>query len=133
VPRLLLPALVLLALGDEALIGTWKPVEAELAGVKLPEAVLAPLRLDLGKGTYVVRGAESPDRGTVAVDASKRPATMDITGEEGPHKGQLLPAIYELKGDVLKICYDLSGKSRPAEFKTAKGTRLYLAIYQREK
>ena len=36
-------------------------------------------------------------------------------------------------GDTLRICYDLSGKSRPAEFKTEKGTQLFLVTYKREK
>lgn len=118
---------------EEGLLGAWKPVEAELGGVKLPEAALAALRLELGKGTYVLKGAESPDRGTVAVDPSKKPRTMDVTGTEGPNKGKSFPCIYELDGDTLRICYDLSGQKRPEEFKTVKGTKLYLVTYKRDK
>lgn len=113
--------------------GIWKPTQAELGGTRLPEAVLAPLRLELTKGQYVLTGAESPDRGTVAVDASKSPKTMDVTGTDGPNKGKTFPAIYELDGDTLRICYDLSGKERPKEFKTAPQTRLYLVTYKRDK
>ena len=113
--------------------GVWKPVEAELGGVKLPDAVLAPLRLELGGGKYVLKGAESPDRGTVTVDASKKPRTMDVTGTDGPNKGKTFPSIYELEGDSLRICYDLSGQKRPTEFKTTKGTKLYLVTYTRDK
>ena len=58
---------------------------------------------------------------------------MDITGTEGPNKGKTFQAIYELDGDTLKVCYDLSGKGRPTEFKTAEGTQLFLVIYTREK
>jgi uncharacterized protein (TIGR03067 family) len=58
---------------------------------------------------------------------------MDITGNEGPNKGKTFLAIYELKGDTLRICYDLSGQARPTEFKTKKDTRLFLVTYQREK
>src|SRR4051794_40819519 len=35
---------------------------------------------------------------------------MDITGTSGPNKGKTILAIYEQKGDTLRICYDLSGK-----------------------
>ena len=35
--------------------------------------------------------------------------------------------------DTLRICYDLSGKARPSEFKTTKETQLFLVTYQREK
>jgi hypothetical protein len=125
-------AVLTLLLGDE-LTGTWKPVEVELAGTKLPEAAFAAWRLELGKGTYALKGAESPDSGTVKVDTTKKPMTMDVTGADGPNKGKTYPAIYELKDDTLKICYDLSGKSRPTEFKTEKQTKLYLVTYKREK
>ena len=45
----------------------------------------------------------------------------------------LQDAIYELNGDTLRICYDLSGSKRPTEFKTAAGTKLYLVTYNRKK
>lgn len=125
-------AVLALLLGED-LTGTWKPVEVELAGAKFPPSVYAAWRLELGKGTYVLKGAESPDRGTVTTDPSKKPATMDVTGTDGPNKGKTYPCIYELTGDTLKICYDLSGQKRPEEFKTEKGTKLYLVTYQREK
>ena len=124
-------AVLALLLGDE-LNGTWKPVEVELGGVKLPEAAFAAWRLELDKGKYALKGAESPDSGTYAVDAAKKPATMDVTGVDGPNKGKTYPCIYELKGDTLRICYDLSGKKRPSEFRTEKQTKLYLVTYKKE-
>jgi len=33
----------------------------------------------------------------------------------------------------LRICYDLSGKSHPEEFKTKEGTQLYLVTYKLQK
>jgi len=124
---------VLALLLGQDLTGTWKPVEVELGGVKLPEAVFSAWRLELTKGAYALKGAESPDSGTVKADATKKPATMDVTGTDGPNKGKTFPCIYELSGDTLKICYDLSGKKRPEEFKTEKGTKLYLVTYKRDK
>ena len=38
-----------------------------------------------------------------------------------------------LKGDTLRICYDLSGATRPTEFKSIAGTKLYLVAYNRKK
>ena len=58
---------------------------------------------------------------------------MTVTGTEGPNRGKIFPCIYELQGDTLRICYDLSCAKRPAEFKTAVGTRLYLVTYARNK
>ena len=62
------------------------------------------------------RSAGQPDAGQTKLDPAKSPRAIDITGTKGPDEGKTFLAIYELKGDELKVCYDLSGKSRPAEF-----------------
>jgi uncharacterized protein (TIGR03067 family) len=112
--------------------GQWVASKAEMSGKKLPEKVTAKLKLTLKKGEYEVV-AESPDRGTVTYDTSADPKTMDIKGVEGPNKGKTYLAIYELKDDKLTICYDLSGESRPTEFKTQPKTQQFLVTYEREK
>jgi uncharacterized protein (TIGR03067 family) len=140
--RLLLPVALLMLLlanaearrvsGDEV-EGLWKPVDAEMGGVKFPPEAIKNWRLELAKGKYVLQGAESPDQGTYVIDSTKKPRTMDILGTEGPNKGKAFPCIYEIDGDTMRICYDLAGKMRPAEFKTAKQTKEYLVTYHREK
>ena len=112
--------------------GKWVAAKAEMGGKKLPKEVAANLKLTLKKGEYEVI-AESPDRGTVTYDTSALPKTMDIKGVEGPNKGKTFLAIYELNDDELTICYDLSGESRPTEFKTQPNTKLFLVTYAREK
>ena len=73
------------------------------------------------------------DQGTIKLNASAKPKALDITGTEGPNKGKTIPAIYERKGDTLRVCYDLSGRKRPTEFKTEAGTQLFLVEYKRQK
>src|SRR5262245_50391694 len=58
---------------------------------------------------------------------------MDVEGVQGPNKGKNFLCIYELDGDTMRNCYELSGKSRPTEFKTTEGTQLFLVTYMREK
>lgn len=117
----------------KAVEGAWIPVKAELAGQPLPDAVLKTISLKLHNGQYDVSVAGEPDKGMYTLDSSKKPKSMTIAGTEGPNKGKTFPAIYELEGDTLRICYDLSGKQRPADFKTVVGTRLYLVTYHRTK
>src|SRR6185312_14777336 len=116
----------------KAVQGDWKPVKAELGGQPMAEEVLKTISLKIGEGTYEVHVANSPDKGTVTVDSSTTPKSMTITGTEGPNKGKTFPCIYELKGETLRICYDLSGVKRPSEFKTTAGTKLYLVTYARK-
>ena len=117
----------------KAVQGTWLPVKAELAGQPLPDTVLKSISLKLDNGKYEVFAAGKPDRGTYTVDFTTEPKSMTIAGTEGPNNGKTFPAIYELKGDTLRICYDLSGAKRPAEFKSIAGTQLYLVTYNRKK
>ena len=117
----------------KAIQGTWLPVKAELSGKPMPAEFLkkiVSLKLDTGK--YEVK-AESLDKGTYTMDAAAKPKVIDITGTEGPNVGKKIPAIYELDGDTLRICYNLGGDSHPAEFKSPAGSKIFLVTYQRKK
>jgi uncharacterized protein (TIGR03067 family) len=112
--------------------GIWVVKSAEIAGKKLPSEGAPPVKLTIKKGEYEVQ-AESLDRGTVTYDDAAKPKRMEIKGVDGPNAGKTILAIYELSGDEMKVCYDLSGKSYPTEFKTLPGSTLFLANYERAK
>jgi uncharacterized protein (TIGR03067 family) len=99
----------------------------------MAEAVLRSISLKLANSKYEVFVGDKPDKGTYTLDSTSKPKSMTITGTEGPNHGKIFPAIYELKGDTLLICYDLSGAKRPTEFKSVAGTKLYLVTYNRRK
>ena len=114
--------------------GTWLPTAAELSEDPLDEATLKTMKLVVEEDKYAVTVGTSPfDRGTIRIDPAAKPKTMDIVGTEGANNGRTFLAIYELNGDTLHICYDLTGKARPTEFKTKKGELLFLATYKRAK
>jgi uncharacterized protein (TIGR03067 family) len=113
--------------------GTWKPVTAEFAGKPFPEEVRKAMTLVLTDGKYTVTIGEQKDEGTWKLDPAKTPRALDITGTKGPNQGKTFLCIYELTGDTLRVCYDLSGKERPTEFKTREGTQLFLVEYKRQK
>jgi uncharacterized protein (TIGR03067 family) len=117
----------------KAVQGNWGIIKAELAGQPMADAVIKTISLKLDDGKYEVFVGEHPDRGTYTLDTSTKPRSMTVIGTEGPNQGKTFPAIYELKGDTLRICYDLSGAKRPTEFKSVAGTRLYLVTYHRKK
>jgi uncharacterized protein (TIGR03067 family) len=117
----------------KAVQGSWTPAKANLGGQPMAEAVLKSISLKLDKGKYEVLVGDKPDRGTYTLDSTSKPKSMTITGTEGPNHGKTYPAIYELNGDTLRICYDLSGAKRLTEFKSIAGTKLYLVTYNRKK
>jgi uncharacterized protein (TIGR03067 family) len=115
-----------------ALQGTWHIVTAELGGERQAPEVATNIVLKISDGKYEVTVNGHPDKGVCKVDPSTKPKTMDITGTEGPNTGRTIPAIYELSGAKLTICYQLRGSTRPKEFKSNKGTSEYLVVYQRK-
>ena len=117
----------------ETVQGTWLPVRAELAGQPMPDIVLKSISLKLAEGKYEVFVGGEADRGTYTLDFAAKPKGMTIIGTAGPNNGKTFPAIYELNGDTLRVCYDLSGAKRPGEFKSIAGTQLYLVTYNRKK
>jgi uncharacterized protein (TIGR03067 family) len=118
---------------SDVLQGTWLPSTAELAGKPYPDEVLKTIKLVVKDDKYTVTVGKAVDQGTVKLNPSTKPKEMDIIGTDGPNKGKTILAIYERDGDTLRICYGLSGKSRPTEFKTKEGTQLFLVTYKREK
>jgi len=117
----------------EAIQGTWLPVSATLLGQPVGDAILQTISLKVDIDTYEIHSGTDTDFGTYTLDATTTPKRMTVTGTAGVNKGRTFPAIYELNGDTLRICHDLSGKQRPTEFKSTVGTQLYLVTYQRKK
>jgi uncharacterized protein (TIGR03067 family) len=113
--------------------GTWLPVSGEMAGEKYPDQVLKTIKLIIKGDTYTVEVGKQTDEGTTKVDPQKTPKELDIKGTKGPNEGKTILAIYELKGDTLRVCYDLGGQKRPAEFATKPDTTLFLVTYERAK
>ncbi len=114
-----------------ALEGLWQPIRAELSGEAAPPMVLERMTLALRSGRYTVHfGGEVSDRGTFTHAASEPHATITLSGEHGANAGRTIPAIFQLVGDRLRICYDLDGKS-PTAFATDTTSRLYLVTYRR--
>jgi len=113
--------------------GTWSVLAADYAGEPMTEEVRKSIRLVIHEGTYTFEQSGRIDKGIVVLDPTLYPKTMDITWTSGPKKDKRILAIYETTGDTLRICYDLSGMFRPAEFRTVRGTQFFLALYARER
>ena len=62
----------------------------------------------------------------------KKPKEIDVKlSDDEAHR--LVRGIYQLDGDELKICVDLSGKRRPAAFESKKGSEHRVLILKRLK
>jgi uncharacterized protein (TIGR03067 family) len=114
--------------------GTWKIVSMELEGMKLPEDQYKDAKL-VCKGsdfTYTdIGGTEY--KGTFKIDPSKKPKTLDVTFTDGPNKGEVLVAIYEIDETTYKLCAKPMSKDRPTEFSAKQGSGCVLEILKKQK
>ena len=119
----------------EALQGTWTAAVVERDGQKAPEEVVKNFKVVFTCDKMIINPDNDNRSSRFKLDSSKNPKAMDNTPEQGPKKGVSLPAIYELDGDTLKVCFDNAGVSdkRPTEFKTTPGSGLALFVLKREK
>lgn len=112
--------------------GTWQMIRAELAGEPAHPLLVENTTLEITHVHYYVRyDREIADRGHVAHSDGEPHPQLTLHGTEGPNAGRIIPAIYQCKGDLLRICYGLDG-SPPAAFASPAGSSLYLVTYRRK-
>lgn len=96
--------------------GTWKIELQEEDGKKLADADLKGRTISFGTSLFLMRKqGVMTHLGKIKIDPAKK--TISLTVEKGEHEGDLLPGIYELDGDALKICVSTDGDTRPKDFK----------------
>jgi uncharacterized protein (TIGR03067 family) len=121
-----------LAEGDPKLEGKWI-LTSLLRDGKADESMKDAIREHKGdKYSLAPKEGKAVD-GTIKIDASKSPKTMDMMPSEGRYKGKTLQGIYEIDGDTLKIAFAEPGKERPTAFESKPGSGVVLAIHKKEK
>ncbi len=82
-------------------------------------------------GTRITIKEEKEYKGTIAIDAGKKPAAIDLIPTEEGEKGKLL-GIYQVEGDTLKLCYGRPGVPRPTEFTTKANSKQVLMVFKKQ-
>src|SRR5262249_7687333 len=110
----------------EKLQGTWEVVSLEIEGRPMGESGFRGSRIVVKGDTFATCSMGATYRGTLRVDAAKKPGALDLLFEEGPEKGNRSLGIFELDGDTWKICLTVHGDTRPRAFETRPGSGLAL-------
>jgi uncharacterized protein (TIGR03067 family) len=113
--------------------GTWTFESQEVGGQKVPADQLKAMTITFEGDKFTVKGGDQVmQAGTQKLDPAKKAVDAKVT--EGVSAGTTMLGIYELDGDTLKVCFDSSGKKRPAEYKTTEGnTDTFVAVLKRVK
>ncbi len=117
----------------QAMAGRWTVESAEAGGHAVDSEDLKSLVVTIEGDHYSLTTKDGPDGGTLKLDETKSPKTMDATDTEGENIGKVIRAIYEIMGDTMRVCYALDGSARPTEFATKEGSPWLVVTYRREK
>jgi uncharacterized protein (TIGR03067 family) len=73
--------------------------------------------------------------GTVQINPSTKPATIDFQQKKAPLKGKVWKGIYAVDGDTLTTCDNAPNlkKGRPAAFEAKSGSGYVLITFKRAK
>jgi len=107
--------------------GKWKAVETIDSGKPVGREVETNFTITQKK-MQIAEGKEAVLEFTLSLDASKKPKQIDMT-----LKGFTMLGIYELQGDMLRICIGPSEKERPLEFVSKVGDNRRLVTLKRIK
>jgi uncharacterized protein (TIGR03067 family) len=119
----------------QAFQGTWRLSSKEEDGKKFSEEEIKDVigTIDGSGNVSVRRGDKVVNEGTVKLDPTKKPKTIDVTFTGGERKGKSVLGIYEIERDTFRVCVARPGDERPTEFSAKAGSGHILIVYKREK
>jgi uncharacterized protein (TIGR03067 family) len=110
--------------------GTWKLVSSSYDG----QPQMADMEWIVDGDQYTIRmnGVSEQVPNLFKLDASKK--HIDVIHHETPPGtlGGNAKGIYEISGDSLTVCYDLTGQRYPKSFEASRGSRQVLYKFRRE-
>jgi uncharacterized protein (TIGR03067 family) len=115
----------------DLLQGSWSVTSLELDGQTMPANIFANARLVIKGHRFTSVGMGAEYEGTLEIDESATPRQIDMKFDAGPEKGNVNLSIYELSGDIWKICVATRGSLRPAAFASTPGSGFAVEILKR--
>jgi uncharacterized protein (TIGR03067 family) len=97
-----------------ALQGRWKVSSLEVAGSQMPAAMFPNAVVSVSGDVFESSGMGAVYRGKMALSQSGARKTFSLSFEEGPEKGNVNHALYELDSDTWTICLDMKGGPAPS-------------------
>lgn len=103
-----------------SLQGRWNILTLEVEGNELPASSFPGAAILIEEQTFTAINMGADYVGTLSLDTSHSPKRLDILFRTGPHAELASLGIYELNGDVWKICLGFAGRDRPLQFRTSQ-------------
>jgi len=119
---------------EDELSGEWQMVSCIRDGYTLePMLVSSGRRIGSGGETSTMFGKQVFMKARYTLDATRTPKEIDYAITAGAAKGQTQYGIWEMDGELLRICYAGPGKPRPTDFHSADGDAKTVTVWKRVK
>ena len=112
--------------GAAALQGTWviTSINGQTAPAGAPEMTLT---FTADNKYHQTVGGDVNERGTIKVDAAKKPMTIDLIITEGQDAGKTQLGVFEVSGDTLRGHFEAPGATqRPTDFTAKEGSLIFI-------
>jgi uncharacterized protein (TIGR03067 family) len=113
--------------------GTWRVVSSQVGDEKAVEDEVKKRKVRVKGNTLIYQTSselKETREGTIKLDPKTKAFDWNVSFPE--HAGTML-AIYELKGDDLRIGFGNDGQIRPKRFEIGKENVVWLLVLKREK
>ena len=109
----------------DKLQGAWKPESGKRNGKDVPAGILDKMQFTFDGDKVTVKDATREQSARFTLDPSKKPPTIDF--------GKTSKGIYQLKGDILELCWVRTGRDRPKKFASPADSGTILLVLKRVK
>jgi len=112
--------------------GEWPMVSGVMSGKPMDQSLVKWVkRVTRGNQTTVLAGPQVMMKVEFSSDSSQSPKAIDYLNLAGANQGKTQWGIFELAGDVLRVCVAAPGDPRPAEFASVPGDGRTLTVWKR--
>jgi uncharacterized protein (TIGR03067 family) len=118
---------------QEQLQGAWKFLTVENEGTRMAAEHIRNITLSVAGDKLSLKQGQVTSPAVFKLDLAARPKRIDLTFTDGPDKGKKYQGIYEMDGDICRICLALADKGRPTEFVSKPESGHTLEVLEREK
>ncbi len=110
---------------QDSLQGSWEVIDLHMNGKPAPAKLIKALKFSFDGDNMMLIGPPGIGKRKYRFKLypDKKPKAIDLMAVEGPAKGLMVPAIYELKNQQLKLCIPNGPtRIRPLSFKSYAGS-----------
>lgn len=112
--------------------GSWQVVSFTRNETVTPKVITDSIVRIVEKDHVIWKREGKAFAGTkVEWDTTKTPMWIDVLPDGGPSKGEKIPGIYKVDGNLLTICMADKGKARPTQFASPKGSDHTLMVFRK--